>query len=112
MSYFEGRQKRRGGRSSFDRPRSRFHDREQAPRHDWKSLKEGRTPLEPKVWKPEDLITLKKDFNLEHESTQNLKDQEVDSWRQEHNITIFGERCPKPIMSFSAAPFTRKCHSF
>ncbi len=110
-SYFEGRPKRRGGsRSSFDRPRerSRFSDREQEPRHDWKSLKEGRTPLEPKVWKPEDLITLKKDFNQEHDSTKNLQDQQVEAWRQEHNITIFGERCPKPILSFSAAPFTRK----
>jgi ATP-dependent RNA helicase DDX5/DBP2 len=104
MSNFEGRPKRRGGRSSFDRPRSRFSDRE--PRHDWKALKESRTPLEPKVWKPEDLITLKKDFNQEHDSTKNLKDQEVEAWRQEHSITIFGERCPKPILSFNAAPFT------
>ena len=52
-----------------------------------------------------DLVPFKKDFYEESESVKNRSDADVEAFRKEHEISIFGTNIPKPVQSFDECSF-------
>lgn len=51
------------------------------------------------------LIKFEKNFYVEHDDTKAMTDGEVDAYRKDKQISIWGDGVPKPITSFRRATF-------
>jgi ATP-dependent RNA helicase DDX5/DBP2 len=58
-------------------------------------------------WEKEDLPKFEKNFYLEHPSVTARTDAEVDAFRRQHDIRVFGSSIPKPVGSFEEASFPK-----
>lgn len=61
--------------------------------------------LRPVDWSRVQLTTFQKDFYQEHPSVAALSDAEIEAFRREHKMTLFGRGIPKPVRSFEEASF-------
>ncbi|CAM9620693.1 unnamed protein product, partial [Phaeothamnion confervicola] len=54
-------------------------------------------------WDHTQLSVFEKNFYIEHPDVTKRSEQEANDWRRSHQITIFGEGIPKPVMTFEEA---------
>jgi len=61
--------------------------------------------LEPLNWKDIKLETFNKVFYKESTEIKNISDEEIDKFRNENEIKVFGKNVPKPITKFEYGKF-------
>ncbi|KAJ3094498.1 ATP-dependent RNA helicase dbp2 [Phlyctochytrium planicorne] len=61
--------------------------------------------LQKPNWDRETLPKFEKNFYMEHPNVSAKSDAEVEAYRREHDIRVFGPSIPKPVESFEEASF-------
>jgi len=92
-----------GGRKR-SRSRSRSKERRERNTNDLYYSGAGRKLKKPD-WAQYKLIDFERDFHTEHPEISAMTPEEVDQWRKDHRMTVYGERVPRPIKYFDQAGF-------
>lgn len=61
--------------------------------------------LEKQEWDLDSLPKFEKNFYHEQQSVTDRTDAEVDAFRNEHQMTVYGKDIPKPVLTFDEAGF-------
>jgi ATP-dependent RNA helicase DDX5/DBP2 len=61
--------------------------------------------LKAPQWNMESLIKFEKNFYQEHPNVTSRHPNEVDAFRKEHQVTVYGSNIPSPVLTFEEAGF-------
>merc|ERR1712002_734041 len=69
-----------------------------------KGYKPGDT-LKKRIWRPEELTPIQKNFYVEHPNVTARPEEEVFTYRESHKMVLQGTGIPKPVTKFHEANF-------